>query len=59
MSEKELAIIGKFVIAFILFIITTAIFGAIASIDDSNPSVWLAAWISGAFLYALTVALMW
>ena len=58
MTMQELANVGIFVIAFIGYILVTAVFGVLIVSPDWEKFTILA-WVMGAVVYAVTVTCMW
>ena len=58
MTMQELASVGIFVIAFIGYLLVTAIFGLLITSPDCEQFT-IPAWVIGAVVYAVTVTYMW
>ena len=58
MTMQELAHVGVFVIAFIAYLLGTAVFGLFVTSPDCEQFT-IPAWVTGAVVYALTVTYMW
>lgn len=58
MTIQELANVGVFAIAFIAYLLVTAVFGLLITSPDCGHFT-ISAWVIGAVVYAVTVTCMW
>lgn len=58
MTMQELAYVGVFAIAFIAYLLGTAVLGLLIT-SPNCKNFTFSAWVMGAIVYAVTVIYMW